>query len=324
MKKATLISILVVAVQLGIAVIAEAQQPTKVPRVGMLVSGGQQRVDAFQQGLRELGYIEGKSIIIERRDPEGRTEKYPELAAELVHLKVDVIVTGGLTGARAAAKATKTVPIVIAAGGDPVRIGLVASLARPGGNVTGNTTLSPELSTKGLELIKEVLPKASRVAILWNPEGSASVVAFKETEAAAPSLGLTPLSFEIKRREDLEPSFGALGQRRADALLVIQSPVPTANRKRLVELAAKHRLPAMYWEKEFVEAGGLMSYGSDYTALYRRAATYVDKILKGTKPADLPVEQPTKFEFVISLRAAKQIGLTIPPNVLARADKIIK
>jgi ABC-type uncharacterized transport system substrate-binding protein len=324
MKKAGWASALVAVILLAVAVIVEAQQPAKVPRLGMLVSGGQQRVDAFQQSLRELGYIEGKSIIIERRDPEGRTEKYPELAAELVHLKMDVIVTGGLTGARAAANATKTIPIVIAAGGDPVRIGLVASLARPGGNVTGNTTLSPELSTKGLELIKEVLPKASRVAIIWNPEGSASVVAFKETEAAAPSLGLTPLSLEIRRREDLEPSFGTLSQRRADALLVIQGNVPSANRKRVVELVAKHRLPAMYWEKEFVEAGGLMSYGSDYTALYRRAATYVDKILKGTKPADLPLEQPKKFEFVINLKTAQQIGLTIPPNVLARADKVIK
>jgi putative tryptophan/tyrosine transport system substrate-binding protein len=322
MKKAGWASALVAVILLAVAVIVEAQQPAKVPRVGMLVSGGQQRVDAFQQGLRELGYIEGKSIIIERRDPEARAEKYPELATELVRLKMDVIVTGGQTGARAAAKATKTIPIVIAAGGDPVRSGLVASLARPGGNVTGNTTLSPELSTKGLELIKEVLPKASRVAILWNPEGS--VVAFKEIEAVAPSLGLTPLSLEIRRREDLEPSFGALSQRRADALLVIQGPVPSANRKRIVELVAKHRLPAMYWEKEFVEAGGLMSYGSDYTALYRRAATYVDKILKGTKPADLPVEVPTKFELVINLKTAKQIGLTIPPNVLARADKVIK
>jgi putative tryptophan/tyrosine transport system substrate-binding protein len=316
------------ALLLSLGLSAEAQQPKKVPRIGMLVSGtaSSQKtwLDAFRQGLNTLGYVEGQNIIIERRDPEGRPERYPELAAELARLKVDVIVTGGLTGAGAANKATTTIPIVIAAGGDPVRIGLVSSLARPGGNVTGNTALSPDLSTKALELIKEALPKVSRVAIFWNPEGSASVVAFKETEAAAPSLGLTPLSVEIRRGEDLEPAFDALGRRRAEALLIVQSNVPSANMRRIVELAAKHRLPAMYWEREFVEGGGLMSYGPSFTDLYRRAATYVDKILKGAKPADLPVEQPMKFELVINLKTAKQIGLKIPPNVLARADKVIK
>src|SRR5215468_1464863 len=286
------------------------------PRIGMLVSNGtasSQRnwLNAFRQGLHELGYVEGQNIIIERRDPEGRTERYSELAAELARLKVDVLVTGGLAGAAAAHKATTTIPIVMAAGGDPVKIGLVSSLARPGGNVTGNTAISPDLSTKALELIKEVLPKVSRVAVFWNPEGSASVLAFKEAEAVAPSLGLMTLSAEIRRGEDLKPAFDSLGQRRAEALLVVQSNVPSANMKRFVELAAKHRLPAMYWEREFVEAGGLMSYGASFTALYRRAATYVDKILKGTKPADLPIEQPTKFELVINLKTAKQIGLTI-------------
>jgi len=329
MNKRNLGSFALCALLFALCVSAEAQQPKKIPRIGMLVSNGtasSQRnwLNAFMQGLHELGYVQGQNIIIERRDPEGRTERYSELAAELARLKVDVLVTGGLTGAGAAHKATTTIPIVIAAGGDPVRVGLVSSLARPGGNVTGNTAISPDLSTKALELIKEALPKVSRVAIFWNPEGSASVVAFKEAETVAPSLGLLPLSAEIRRGEDLKPAFDSLGQRRAEALLVLQSNVPSANMKRFVELAAKHRLPAMYWEREFVEAGGLMSYGASFTALYHRAATYVDKILKGTKPADLPVEQPTKFELVINLKTAKQIGLTIPPNVLARADKVIK
>jgi ABC-type uncharacterized transport system substrate-binding protein len=299
--------------------------PGKIPRIGTLFSGtdaSQGRVDAFQRGLRELGYLQGQNII--RRNPESRAERYTELAAELVRLKVDVIVTGGLTGAGAAHNATTTIPIVIAAGGDLVRSGLVASLAHPGGNVTGNTTVSPELSTKGLELIKETLPKASRVSILWNPEGSVSSIALKEATAIAPSLGLTLLSFEIRRREDLEPAFAAAKRNRADAFLVIQSNVPGANIRHVVELAARHRFPAMYWEREFVEAGGLMSYGPSYADLYHRAATYVDKILKGAKPADLPVEQPTKFELVINLKTAKEIGLTIPPNVLARADRVIK
>jgi putative tryptophan/tyrosine transport system substrate-binding protein len=300
-----------------------AQSRGEFPTIGLLFSQ-ESWMEDFLHGLRELGYVAGQNMTIVHRNPNGREESYPALANELVSLKVDLIVVGGLSGARAAQKATKSIPIVIAAGGDPVGSGLVTSLARPGGNITGNSTLSPELNAKRLELIKEVLPKASRIAVLWNPTGAASVAAFKEAEAVAPSLRLALTSLEVKKREDLEPAFEKISRRRADALLVVQNGLMSSNMTAIVKLAAKHRMPSSYWEREFVEAGGFMSYGADNAALYRRAAVFADKILKGAKPSDLPVEQPTKFELLFNLKTAKQIGLTIPPNVLARADKVIR
>jgi len=293
-----------------------------MPKIGVLFSQAS-RMESFLRGLRELGYIPGQNITILHLNPGGSEERYPQLAAELVSQKVNLIVVGGLSGARAAQKAAKSIPIVIAAGSDPVGDGLVASLSRPGGNITGNSTLSPELNAKRLELIKEILPKASTVAVLWNPIG-ASIAAFKETEAAAPSFRLTLASLQVKGQEELEPAFEKVSRGRADAILVVQNGLMSSNMSAIVKLAAKHRIPSSYWEREFVEAGGFMSYGADYAVLYRRAATYVDKILKGAKPADIPVEQPTKFEFVINLKTAKQIGVAIPPNVLARADRVIK
>jgi putative ABC transport system substrate-binding protein len=246
MKKAGWASALVAVILLAVAVIVEAQQPAKVPRVGMLVSGGQQRVDAFQQGLRELGYIEGKSIIIEQRDPEGRTEKYPELATELVRLKMDVIVTGGLTGARAAAKATKTIPIVIAAGGDPVRIGLVASLARPGGNITGSSALSPELSGKRLELLRETLPSSSRVGIFWNPDNPATAVSMEEAKVAAQGLRLNIQSLSFRIADDLEKLFSTTSRKNVDSLTVMRGGTGAVAYRRIINFAAKSWLPAIY------------------------------------------------------------------------------
>jgi putative ABC transport system substrate-binding protein len=300
-----------------------AQSRADLPKIGLLFSQESWMKD-FLHGLRDLGYVAGQNVTIVHRNPDGRDESYTALANELISLRVDLIVVGGLSGARAAQKATKSIPIVIAAGGDPVGSGLVSSLARPGGNITGNSTLSPELNAKRLELIKEVLPKASRVAVLWNPTGAASIAAFKEAEAVAPSLRLALTSLEVKKREDLEPAFEKISRRRADALLVVQNGLMSSNMTAIVKLAAKHRIPVSYWEREFVEAGGLMSYGADNAALYRRAAVFVDKILKGVKPSDLPVEQPTKFELLFNLKTAQQIGVIIPPNVLARADKVIK
>jgi putative tryptophan/tyrosine transport system substrate-binding protein len=319
-KKVPFVASLIWICAFGLAV--GAQSRDELPKIGVIFSQ-ESRMQHFLHGLRDLGYVAGQNVIIVHRDPDGREESYPALANELVSLKVDLIVVGGLSGARAAQKATKSIPIVIAAGGDPVGSGLVASLARPGGNITGNSTLSQELNAKRLELIKEVLPKASRVAVLWNPTGAASVATFKEAEAVAPSLRLALTSLEVKKREDLEPAFEKISPRRADAILVVQNPIVSSNMT-IVKLAAKHRMPASYWEREFVEAGGFMSYGADYAALYRRAAVFADKILKGAKPSDLPVEQPTKFELLFNLKTAKQIGVSIPPHSLARADKVIK
>ena len=306
---------------------AEAQQPMKVPRVGYLSapsrSAQSARHEAFRQGLRELGYVEGKNIVIEWRDAEGQLERLPDLAAELVRLKVDVIVAGGLPAARAAKQATTTIPIVMT-GGDPVRAGIVASLARPGGNVTGLSDSTVDVSTKRLELLKEVVPKLSRVAILWNPANPTNPLQVKDTQAAAPSLGMTVYSVEVKEVGELEVAFTGIKRERAGGLLVPGDPMFTSNRKRTADLAAKHRLPAMFTAQEYVEAGGLMAYGENSTDRFRRLATYVDKILKGAKPADLPVEAAMKFELIINLKTAKQIGLTIPQSVLFRADKVIK
>ena len=302
-------------------------QPNKIPRIGYLgavsPSANAVRIEAFRQGLRELGYVEGKNIVIEWRFAEGKLDRLPALAAELVRLKVDIIITGGSGATRPAHEATNTIPIVMTQDPDPVDNGFVASLARPGGNITGLSTLVPEISGKRLELLKEIVPKLSRVAVLGDSNEPGNAQALKEVELAAGAFGVQ-LHLEVRGAKDIEPAFRAATKGRADALLVLQSPVFVNERTQLADRAVKSRLPAIYWRSDFVEAGGLMSYGVSLPDLDRRVATYVDKILKGAKPADLPVEQPKKFEFIINLKAAKQIGLTIPPNVLARADKVIK
>ena len=331
MKKAAVPSILVAVVLLALGVIAEAQQPKKVPRIGYLSAVDpateSTRSEAIRLALRELGYIEGQNIAIEYRYAEGKRDRFPELAAELVRLKVDIIVVaGGDTLIRAAKNATKTIPIVMMGGGlDPVEAGLVESLARPGGNVTGLTNLTRELGGKRLELLKEAVPKLARVAVLYDPANPASVREVKEVlPVAARALGLTLQPWEVRAADDFEKVFAALNKQRPDGLYVPGGPLMSANRKRIADFALKSRLPSMYGSREAVDAGGLMSYGADLADSYRRVAYYVDRILKGAKPADLPVEQPTKFELVINLKTAKQIGLTIPPEVLARADKVIK
>jgi ABC-type uncharacterized transport system substrate-binding protein len=308
---------------LAVGFTVEAQQPKKVPRIGYEsgVSSGE-REEAFRQGLRELGYVEGQNIVIEWRFAQGKPDQVPRNAAELVRLKVDIIVTGGATDTRAAKEATATIPIVMTNDNDPVGTGMVASLARPGGNITGLASLSAELRGKQLELFKETLPRLSHVVALYGPGTQSS--AMKETEVVARSLGLQLQSQMVKELDDLNRAFEAISKARTGALMVVGGLFATAQRKPLVEFAAKNRLPAIYYRPEFVEDGGLMSYDANRNDLARRAAVFVDKILKGTKPADIPVEQPTKFQLVINLKAAKQIGLTIPPNVLARADRVIK
>jgi len=308
--------------------VAQAQQPTKVTRIGYLVgpsSASTARYEAFRQGLRELGYVEGKNIVIEWRSSEGNRDRQRALVAELVGLKVDVIVAVGAGDVRIAKDATATIPIVMVQGGDPVGSGFVASLARPGGNITGLATLRPELSGKRLELLTEIVPKLSRVALFASSASPDHAQVLKEAELAAGALGVKLQSLDIRSPKDFETSFQAALKGRAEAVLVrVRGPILSPNRTQFTEHAVKSRLPAIYEGVEEVEAGGLMSYGVSFPDLYRRAAVYVDKILKGRKPAELPVEQPTKFELIINLKAAKQIGLTIPPNVLARADKVIK
>ena len=315
----------VALILVGCVGMAEAQQAKKLPRIGYLAIGSEvgQVSEAFLQGLRDLGYVEGKNIIIEYRgDPQRREDRLPELAADLVRLKVDVIVALDPPAAHAAQNATKTTPIVIRSTADPVRAGFVSSLARPGGNITGMTSISSELYGKRLELLKEVIPRLSRVAVLRNPDRSAS--AFEAMQNAARSLALQLQSLEVRDPNDFENAFRAAGKARAQALITIRTPLINDQRKQIADLAIKSRLPAIYDERAYVEADGLMSYGTNLDDLRRHAAVFVDKILKGRKPADLPVEQPTNFELVINLKAAKQIGLTIPPNVLARADRVIK
>jgi len=307
---------------------AEAQQPTKVPRIGHLVanfpSTNPARNEAFRQGLRELGYVEGKSIVIEWRYAEGKPDWLPALAAELVRLKVDVIVTAGPASTRPAKEATSTIPIVMGFDNDPIGNGFVASLARPGGNITGLSSLAPEISGKQLELLKEIAPRLSRVAVLGNSTTPGNAQALKEIELAAGALKLQLHYLDVLATKDIETAFRAASEGRADAVLALQNTVLLSQRRHVVELAVKSHLPAIYYTVEYVEEGGFMTYSVNATDLFRRAATYVDKILKGAKPADLPVEQPKKFEFIINLKAAKQIGLTIPPNVLARADRVIR
>ena len=307
---------------------AEAQQSKSVRRIGFLGgafrSSNPARHEALRQGLRELGWIEGKSITIEYRFAESKRERLGELTRELVNLKVDLIVTGGPAATRAIKDAEITIPVVMGFDNDPVGSGFVASLARPGGNITGLSTLSPEISGKQLELLKEIVRKLARVAVLGNSTEPGNAQALKELEIAAEALRLQLQYLDVRSDKDIETAFKAAVKESAHAVLVLSSPVASAQRTRIAVVAAKSKLPAIYPWPEFVEDGGLMSYGVSITDLFRRAATYVDKILKGTKPADLPVEQPTKFEFIINLKAAKQIGLTIPPNVLVRADRVIK
>ena len=304
----------------------EAQRPAKIPRIGYLGSTSvSARTEAFRQGLRELGYVEGKNIVIEWRRHEGKVDRLPALAAELVRIKVEIIITAGPPAARAAKEATSTIPIVMTQVGDPVGSGFVASLARPGGNITGLSTLAPELSGKRLELLKEIVPKLSRVAVFGTSSNPDNAQSLREVELAAKALGLKLQYLDVLGPRGSETAFQAAVKGRAEAvLMMVSGPVANSLRPQIAELAAKSRLPVIYSGRTDVEAGGLMTYGVNNADLDRRAATYVDKILQGAKPADLPVEQPTKFEFIINLKAAKQIGLTIPPNVLARADRVIK
>ena len=309
---------------------AEAQQPARVPRIGILYTRTlpDPFIEAFRQGLRELGYIEGQNIAIEYRSAEGKSERLPGLAAELVRLNVDVIVTGALAGALAAKEATQTIPVVIGSMSDAVERGVVASLARPGGNITGlSLAIGEAFSGKWLELLKEAVPQLSRVTVLWTGDsetnrGSAAQV--MGIQNAARALGFMLQSLELRDPNALEHAFAAMSRERAEALIVIPDPPLFAHRTQIAALAAKSRLPTMYAMREYVEAGGLMSYGPSYPAMWRRAAAYVDKILKGAKPGDLPVEQPTKFELVINLKTAKELGLSIPPLLLFQADEVIR
>jgi putative ABC transport system substrate-binding protein len=331
MKKAAVPSILFAVVLLALGMTAEAQQPKKIPRIGYLSAGDpaseSPRSEVIRLALRELGYVEGQNIAIEYRYSHGKNDRASELAAELVRLRVDVIVVaGGDPWIRAAKNATKTIPIVmVGVGADPVEAGLVESLARPGGNVTGITNLGPELGGKRLELLKEAVPKLARVAVLYDPASPGTAREMQELlPVAARALGLTVQAWDVRAADGFEKVFAALSKERPDGLYVLAGPLVRANGKRIADFALKSRLPSMYAIRESVDAGGLMYYGADVADSYRRVAYYVDRILKGTKPADLPVEQPTKFELVINLKTAKQIGLTIPPEVLARANRLIR
>jgi len=308
---------------------AQAQQAPKTPRVGLILTANRNLVEhmvkAFDDGMREHGYKDGHNVVIERRFADGRPERLPALATELVRLKVDIIVTGSNPVIDAVKKATATIPVVMAVSRDPVGSGFIASLSRPGGNITGSTTdTAPDILGKNLELLKEAVPRASRVAYLWNPAPSAAGTYRSAAESAAQRLGVKLQPVELRGGDDLEPALAAMTREHASALLVPIDPVPFSFRDRLVSLAAKHRLPTMYGAREFPEVGGLMSYGPNVASLFRRAPAYVDRILKGVKPGDLPIEQPTKFELVINLKTAKALGLMIPPSLLARADEVIE
>jgi putative ABC transport system substrate-binding protein len=320
---------LLTTVLLTAAPLAEAQQPAKMFRIGVLtgssLSSQSARNDAFRQGLRELGYVEGKDILIDWRSYEGNRERQRKLVGELVRLKVDVIVAVGSGDIQTAKEATSTIPIVMMVGGDPVASGFIVSLARPGGNITGLATLRPELSGKRLELLKEIVPKLSRVAFVASPRNRDYANEKKEVEVAAAAFGMKLRILEVKVPNDVETAFQTASKEKADAVLFrVAGPLEAAQRPQIAAFAVKYQLPTMYDSAQNVEAGGLVSYGVSVIDLARRAATYVDKILKGRKPADLPVEQPMKFEFIVNLKAANQIGLTIPPNVLVRADRVIR
>jgi len=324
MKKKILIFLLATML-LASVYLAEAQQPAKVPRIGFLTSAaGDPATEALRQGLRELGYVEGKNILIEYRYAEGASQRLSELAEELVRLNVDVIVTAATEPSLAAQRATRTIPIVMGAGGDPVAAGLIANLARPGGNITGVSNISVDLSGKQLELLKEVTPKSFPVAVLWIPTNRGNTLQMKETETAAHSLELQLRPVGVEGPNDFENAFSLINGAGAHSLVVLNSPIFASQRVRIAELAAKGRVPAIYATSGYVDAGGLMSYGPNVSDLYRRAVVYLDKILKGAKPADLPVERPMKLELVINLKTAKQIGLTIPDSMLYRVDRVIK
>ena len=328
MIKARWSSILVAVLLLTVAGLAEARPAMKVARIGYLsgtsLSVNSARVDAFRQGLHELGYVEGKNIVIEWRFAGGKLDRLPALAAELVRLKVDVIVASAPPPIRSAKQATATIPIVMSYDDDPVGNGFVASLARPGANITGLATLAPELSGKQLEILREIIPRLSRVAVFGNATRPGSPQALKEMNRSADAFGVQLQYLEIENPKDIEIAFRAASNEHADAVLVMQTPVLISERKHVAGLAIKSRLPTIFGRPEYVDDGGLLSYATSFTDLSRRSAIYVDKILKGAKPADLPVEQPMKFEFVINLKTAKKIGLTVPPNVLAKADRVIR
>jgi putative tryptophan/tyrosine transport system substrate-binding protein len=322
MRRKTIIVGLLVALAFARSHLAEAQQAKKIFRIGYLTGSGGE--SSLRQGLRELGYVEGKNIIIEERFAEGNFDRLPALAAELVRLKVDVIVTRSTPAAVAAKNATSTIPIILAGGTDPVATGLVSSLARPGGNITGVTIMNEELAGKRLELLKETSPKVSRIGVLWNPVNPGAAAVFKQTQSAAHELSLSLQSLEVKTVNDLQGAFDAASKSGVNGLALLATAPINDHLKLVADLAVKNRLPSIYDRSEFVGAGGLMSYGPNVANMSRRAATYVDKVLKGANPGDLPVERPTKFELVINLKTAKALGLTIPPVVLMRAEKVIK
>jgi putative tryptophan/tyrosine transport system substrate-binding protein len=325
-KKITFLNLC--AMLLALRLFAEAQQPAKVPRIGLLSPFSPSATalwhQAFLQGLRDLGWVEGKNISIEYRYAEGRRDRLPDLVADLVHLKVDIIVASVNTDALVAKKATSTIPIVMASAGDPVATGLVDSLARPGGNITGLSQMAPEMAGKRLELLKEIVPKLSRVAVLWNPQGTTSTLNWKEIQLPARELGVQLHSLEVQSLNNFDKAFEDATRARAGALSIMPDQLFAGNLKWIADLAIKSRLPSIFHLSEFADSGGLVAYGPDRSDQFRRAATYVDKILKGTKPADLPVEQPMKFEFVINLKTAKALNLTIPQSVLFRADRVIR
>ena len=322
------IVVLLIGLALASVHLVEAQQQKRIPLVGVLVAGSPSsmatRINAFQQKLRELGYTEGRNIVVEYHYASGSYDRLTALVTDLVRSKADVIVTWAIPVTQVVKDATRTIPVVMAGGGNPVETGLVASLARPGGNITGLASIQNELSGKRLELLKESFPKISRVAMVLNPEGQVPTRGYEEVEGVAKSLKISIEFFQVRKPNEINKAFAAIAKSRVDAFLLESDPVFNINRANVIVLATKNRLPAMYPERRWVEDGGIMAYGTDLIEVARRAAIFVDKILKGTKPADLPVERPTKFELTINLKAAKQIGLTIPPNVLARADKVIR
>jgi len=326
MKK--IFGFLLISAVLGGVAIAEAQQSGKIPRIGFLGNSTaaleENLVGPFREGLRDLGYVEGKNILIEYRWAEGKYERFPTLIGELIAQKAELIVTAGTPASLAVKKAAPSIPLVMIAVGDPIGTGLIESLAQPGGNVTGLTSIAADLEGKRIELLREVIPKLSHVAVFWNPASSFQVIAEKEVQAAARAFKMKVLSLGVQAPEQFDNAFATIRKERPRALLVLADRLFLHNRARIMEFVVKNRLPGVYAYLELVEAGGLMSYGPSYADMHRRAATFVDKILKGRKPSDLPVEQPMKFEFIINLKAAKQIGVTVPPNVLVRADKVIR
>ncbi len=326
MKKGTLTLFISATLVLAPAYLAHAQKQASIPRIGVLLLGAppNANLDAFIQGLRELGYIEGKNILIEYRFAEGKADRLPELATELIQLKVEAIFTTGTPAIFALKKATKTIPIVFFSTSDPIGTGVVASLAHPGGNITGISVLASELWPKRLELLKEISPKLSRVAMLWNKGNAGMALEAKATQEVAGPLGVALQDRGVKDPNELDVVFAVMTKDRPDGFLALMDPVLNSYQKRILDFLAQNRLPAIFENRTWVEAGGLISYGANYADAHRRAAALMDKILKGAKPADIPVEQPTKFELVINLKTAKQIGVTIPPSMLYRADKVIK